>query len=330
MDNFQIFIDIQSKNSYNKSIKYFKVKEVNGLNPVYEKVEICYKQIRAKVSFVPKVAIVLGSGLGALADVIQVVDTMDYAEINGFPVSTVDGHKGRFVFGYIQETPVVIMQGRVHFYEGYEISDVVLPIRVMSKLGAEILFLTNSAGGLNTMYRPGDFMMITDHISSFMPSPLIGENIDEWGSRFPSMEDIYDPQLCEFIRQSARECNVLLREGVYVQMKGPQYETTAEVKMCQVLGGDAVGMSTAIEAVAGRHMGMRVCGLSCISNMACGISKTPLNHMDVTEVGEKMAPLFRLLVYKSISKMTEEMLEIQRQAAPQPQVMASSVIIDDM
>lgn len=300
------------------------------MNPVYEKVELCFKQIRAKIGFVPKVAIVLGSGLGALAEVIQVVDTIDYADIQGFPVSTVDGHKGRFVFGYIQETPVVIMQGRVHFYEGYEISDVVLPIRVMRKLGAEILFLTNSAGGLNTMYRPGDFMMITDHIGSFMPSPLIGENVDEWGKRFPSMENIYDAQLCEFIRQSARECNVPLREGVYVQMKGPQYETSAEVRMCQLLGGDAVGMSTAIEAVAGRHMGMRVCGLSCISNMACGISKTPLNHMAVNEVGEKMAPMFQLLVYKAISKMTADITEKPKATVIQQQPVASSVIIDDM
>lgn len=301
------------------------------MNPVYEKVESCYKQIREKVGFVPKVAIVLGSGLGALAEVIQVVDSIDYADIKGFPVSTVDGHKGRFVFGYIQETPVVIMQGRVHFYEGYSISDVVLPIRIMCKLGAEILFLTNSAGGLNTMYRPGDFMMITDHVSSFMPSPLIGENIDEWGKRFPSMENIYDTQLCDFIRQSARECNVPLREGVYIQMKGPQYETTAEVRMCQAIGGDAVGMSTAIEAVAGRHMGMRVCGLSCISNMACGISKTPLNHMDVTEVGEKMAPLFRLLVYKAISKMTAETMEQKEESVMMMQEPTmSGVIIDDM
>ncbi len=307
------------------------MKEVRKLNPVYEKVNLCYKQIREKVDFLPKVAIVLGSGLGALAEVIKVVATVDYEDITGFPVSTVDGHKGRFVFGYIQDTPVVIMQGRVHFYEGYEVSDVVLPIRVMRKLGADILYLTNSAGGLNTMYRPGDFMMITDHIGSFMPSPLQGQNIDEWGQRFPSMENIYDAQLCEFIRQAARECNVPLREGVYVQMKGPQYETSAEVKMCQLLGGDAVGMSTAIEAVAGRHMGMRVCGLSCISNMACGISKTPLNHMAVTEVGEKMAPIFRLLVYKSISKMTEDMIEKQPAAASMPRrEVASSVIIDDM
>lgn len=298
------------------------------MNEVFEKVEVCYRQIRAKVDFRPKVAIVLGSGLGALADVIQVTDTVDYAEIDGFPVSTVDGHKGRFVFGYIESTPVVIMQGRVHFYEGYDIHDVVLPIRVMRKLGAEILFLTNSAGGLNTMYRPGDFMMITDHIGSFMPSPLIGKNVDEWGPRFPSLQNLYDAQLCEYIRQAARDSNVLLREGVYVQMRGPQYETSAEVRMCQAIGGDAVGMSTAIEAVAGRHMGMRVCGLSCISNMACGISKTPLNHMDVTEVGEKMAPMFRLLVYRAISKMTEDITEKEE---PKVRNMAPvSSIIDDM
>ncbi len=315
------------------------------MNSVYEKVELCYKQIREKVDFEPRVAIVLGSGLGALAEVIKVVDTIDYSDITGFPVSTVDGHKGRFVFGYIEETPVVIMQGRVHFYEGYSTQDVVLPIRVMRMLGADILFLTNSAGGLNTMYRPGDFMMITDHISSFMPSPLIGANVDEWGTRFPSMDGVYDTKLCEFIRQAARECNVPLREGIYIQMKGPQYETSAEVKMCQALGGDAVGMSTAIEAVAARHMGMKVCGLSCISNMACGISKTPLNHMDVTEVGEKMAPLFRLLVYKAISKMTEDVAQAQPQptvtsatstipninlSMVQPQATSSSVIIDDM
>lgn len=299
------------------------------MNEVFEKVEVCYKQIRAKVDFRPRVAIVLGSGLGALADVIQVTGTVDYADIDGFPVSTVDGHKGRFVFGYIESTPVVIMQGRVHFYEGYDIHDVVLPIRVMCKLGAEILFLTNSAGGLNTMYRPGDFMMITDHIGSFMPSPLIGENVDEWGPRFPSLQNIYDAQLCEYIRQAARDSNVLLREGVYVQMRGPQYETSAEVRMCQAIGGDAVGMSTAIEAVAGKHMGMRVCGLSCISNMACGISKTPLNHMDVTEVGEKMAPMFRLLVYRAISKMTEDMTEKEEPKKVRNTPPVSS-IIDDM
>ncbi len=299
------------------------------MNEVFEKVEVCYKQIREKVDFCPKVAIVLGSGLGGLADVIQMAGTVDYADIEGFPVSTVDGHKGRFVFGYIESTPVVIMQGRVHFYEGYDIHDVVLPIRVMCKLGAEILFLTNSAGGLNTMYRPGDFMMITDHIGSFMPSPLIGKNVDEWGPRFPSLQNIYDAQLCEYIRQAARDSNVLLREGVYVQMRGPQYETSAEVRMCQAIGGDAVGMSTAIEAVAGKHMGMRVCGLSCISNMACGISKTPLNHMDVTEVGEKMAPMFRLLVYRAISKMTEDMKEKEEPKAVRNAPPASS-IIDDM
>ncbi len=312
---------------------------MNSLNEIKNKVDKCYEQISKKVDFKPTVAIVLGSGLGALADAVRTVSTVNYADIEGFPVSTVDGHEGRFVFGYIDETPVVIMQGRVHFYEGYDISDVVLPIRVMAKLGAKILYLTNSAGGLNTMYRPGDFMMITDQISSFMPSPLVGSNVDEWGDRFPSMENIYDDELADFIRQSAREVGIPLREGVYVQMKGPQYETSAEVKMCQLIGGDAVGMSTAVEAIAGRHMGMMVCGLSCISNMACGISKTPLNHMAVNEVGKKMAPVFKDLVYKSIAKMTAENLKeaAQAQAQAEPIVplftlppMEESAIIDDM
>ena len=298
----------------------------------FDKLEKCYEYCKTVTDFIPRVGLILGSGLGGYAKNMKVVKEISYDQIPGFPVSTVQGHDGKFLLGYIGKVPAMVMKGRVHFYEGYAISDVVLPIRVMKKLGAEILFLTNSAGGLNTMYRPGDFMMITDQIASFMPSPLQGANVDEWGSRFPSMENLYDTQLCECTRQSARDCNVPLREGVYVQMRGPQYESTAEVRMCQAIGGDAVGMSTAIEAIAGRHMGMRVCGLSCISNMACGISKTPLNHMEVTEVGEKMAPLFRLLVYKAISKMTADMIE-KTEPTVRPMVaqpVQQSVIIDDM
>lgn len=184
-------------------------------------------------------------------------------------------------------------------------SDVVLPIRVMARLGAEVLFLTNSAGGANTMYRPGDFMMITDHIASFMPSPLRGANIPEYGDRFVSMDHIYDDTLCKVIRTTSREVGIPLREGVYVQMRGPQYETEAEVKMCQVLGGDVVGMSTAVEAIAGKHMGMKVCGVSCITNMACGISKVPLNHMEVSKVGETQSPKFQKLVYGAVSRMAK-------------------------
>ena len=273
------------------------------MNSVYEKVELCYKQIRTKIDFVPKVAIVLGSGLGALAEVIKVVDSIDYAQIQGFPVSTVDGHKGRFVFGYIEETPVVIMQGRVHFYEGYAISDVVLPIRVMKKLGAEILFLTNSAGGLNTMYRPGDFMMITDHITTGIPSPLIGPNIEELGSRFPDMSEVYSRRLREVIRASAEKCGIDLQEGVYVQFTGPAYETPAEVRMAAIWGGDAVGMSTACEAMAARHMGIEVCGISCITNMAAGISKQELNHKEVQETADRVAKSFKKLVTEIIAGM---------------------------
>lgn len=273
------------------------------MNKVYDKVMRCYDDIRKKTEFVPKVGVVLGSGLGGFAEKIQVVDTISYDEIEGFPVSTVSGHAGRFVFGYVEETPVVIMQGRVHYYEGYEISDVVLPIRLMKLMGAEILFLTNAAGGLNLSFEAGDFMMITDQISSFVPSPLIGANVDEWGLRFPPMQEIYDVSLQEILKETAKEQNITLKEGVYIQLTGPNYESPAEVRMCQILGGDAVGMSTAVEAIAAKHIGMKVCGISCISNMGCGISKMPLNHKEVSEMAAKVAPFFQTLLEKSIAKM---------------------------
>ncbi len=273
------------------------------MNQVYDKVTKCYLAVREKVNFKPKVAVVLGSGLGDFANQIQIEKTLSYQDIEGFPVSTVAGHEGRFVFGYVGETPVVIMQGRVHYYEGYDISDVVLPIRLMKLMGAEILFLTNAAGGLNLTFEPGDLMMITDQISNFVPSPLIGANVEEWGTRFPAMGQIYDEALQHILLETAKEQDTTLRKGVYVQLTGPNYESPSEVKMCQILGGDAVGMSTAVEAIAANHMGMRICGISCISNMGCGISKTPLNHKEVGEVAKRVAPRFKSLLEESIKKM---------------------------
>ncbi|MBP3703339.1 MAG: purine-nucleoside phosphorylase [Lachnospiraceae bacterium] len=273
------------------------------MNTVYEKVIHCYNDIREKTDFVPKVGVVLGSGLGDFANQLCDAVTLDYKEIDGFPVSTVPGHKGRFVFGYVGKTPVMVMQGRVHYYEGYDISDVVLPIRLMKLMGAETVFLTNAAGGLNLNFSPGDFMMITDQIASFVPSPLIGENISEWGLRFPPMQEIYEKDLQEIIETVAKEEKIKLQKGVYVQLSGPNYESPSEVKMCQILGGDAVGMSTAVEAIAAKHIGLKVCGISCISNMGCGISKTPLNHEEVGEMAAKVAPLFQTLLYKSIERM---------------------------
>lgn len=243
------------------------------MNPVYQKLTTCYKSLRALTDFQPKFALVLGTGLGAFADRIRIVQTVSYHAIEGFPTSTVEGHKGQYVFGYVGAVPVVIMQGRVHYYEGYEIADVVLPIRLMKLMGAEILMVTNASGGVNASFHAGDLMLIRDQISSFIPSPLRGANMDELGVRFPDMTEAYDKTLCGIIRNTANKENIPLQEGVYVQLPGPQFESPAEIRMVRTLGGDAVGMSTACEVIAARHMGMRVCGISCVSNMAAGMSR---------------------------------------------------------
>ncbi len=271
----------------------------------YEKLQNCLACVREKTDFVPDVALILGSGLGALADEIETVATVDYHDIEGFPVSTVVGHKGRFVFGYFGNTKVVIMQGRVHYYEGYSREDVLLPTRLMVLMGAKALFLTNAAGGVNRTFNAGDFMLITDHIMSLFPNPLIGANMDELGPRFPDMSNVYDAELCRIIRDTATRLNIELKEGVYTQLTGPTFETPAEVRMLTALGTDAVGMSTACEAVAARHAGIRVCGISCITNQAAGISPVPLSHEEVFETGNRVAPLFRALVKESIIAMGE-------------------------
>lgn len=275
------------------------------MNQVYEKLQNCLKSVREKTDFVPEVALILGSGLGEYAEEIEVTTTIDYKDIEGFPVSTVAGHKGRFIFGYVNKAPVVIMQGRVHYYEGYPMTDVVLPTRLMGLLGAKTLFLTNASGGVNKEYKPGDFMLLKDHIASFVPSPLIGENIEELGARFPDMSDIYRKELRGIIREAAKEQGVGLREGVYMQLSGPAYESPSEVQMCRILGADAVGMSTACEALAANHMGMKVCGISCITNMACGITDQPLSHAEVQETADRVAPLFKKLITASITKLAE-------------------------
>lgn len=272
-------------------------------NPVYDKLRNCYDSIKGKIPFEPKVALVLGSGLGDYAEQLEIQGTIDYHDIEGFPVSTVPGHKGRFVFARINEVPAVLMQGRVHYYEGYPMSDVVLPVRLMKLMGAEILFLTNAAGGVNYDYGAGDFMLIKDQISCFVPSPLVGPNLEELGPRFPDMSHIYDEDLRDIIRSTALELGIRIQEGVYVQLTGPAYESPHEVKMCRILGGDAVGMSTACEAVAANHMGMKICGISCISNLACGMTDLPLSHKEVQEASDKMAPLFKKLVSESIRKL---------------------------
>ena len=264
-----------------------------------------FGKCKKKIDFKPEVALILGSGLGDYADEINIVDAIEYTEIEGFPVSTVKGHKGRFVFGYVEETPVVIMQGRVHFYEGYPMADVVLPTRLMGMLGAKKILLTNAAGGVNDTYRPGDFMLITDHITTGVPSPLIGPNMEELGTRFPDMSEVYSVRLQSIIRKYAVECKIDIKEGVYVQFTGPNYETPAEVRMAKLWGGDAVGMSTACEAMAARHMGMEVCGISCITNMAAGISQQQLDHKEVQETADRVSVAFKELVTKVVTNMQE-------------------------
>lgn len=273
------------------------------MNPIYEKLKKCVAAVRSKTDFVPKIAIVLGSGLGEYAHDIKVVTEISYSEIEGFPVSTVPGHAGKFIFGYVSDIPVVCMKGRVHFYEGYPISDVVLPIRLMKMLGAEILFLTNASGGINPAFSAGDFMLIKDQIATFAPNPLIGPNIDELGVRFPDMTHVYDVDLQECIKSAAAEQNIKLQEGVYIQLTGPSFESPADIKMLRVLGGDAVGMSTVVEAIAANHCGMKICGISCVCNLAAGMTENPLTHDEVQEAANKAAPLFKTLVTESVIKM---------------------------
>ena len=271
---------------------------------VYEKLMKAYNDVKDRIPFKPKAAVVLGSGLGDYGECVDVEAVIPYDEIQDFPKTTVEGHKGRFLFAKVGGTPVVMMQGRIHYYEGYPIQDVVLPIRLMKLMGAEILFLTNAAGGMGEGFGAGDFMMITDHISLTVPSPLIGANIKELGVRFPDMSQVYDKDLQELIRDSAKMLGIPLKEGVYIQLSGPQFETPAEVRMAKMLGADAVGMSTVCEAIAANHMGMKICGISCISNLACGLSDQPLSHKEVQEVGDRVAPDFKRLVTEILSRLS--------------------------
>ena len=267
---------------------------------MYNKLMKCFESIKEKTNFKPEVGLVLGSGLGDYAKEIKVEHIVEYKDIEGFPVSTVKGHKGRFVFGYIGSVPVVAMQGRVHYYEGYDMIDVVLPIRLMGMLGIKKLILTNSAGGINETFKCGDFMIITDHITTGIPSPLIGPNIDELGTRFPDMSQVYSLRIQNIIKSCAKKCNIDIKNGVYVQFTGPNYETPAEVRLARMWGGDAVGMSTACEAMVARHMDLEVCGISCITNMAAGITNQELNHRDVQEIANKVSKSFKELVTEVI------------------------------
>jgi purine-nucleoside phosphorylase len=268
-----------------------------------ERLERCLRLIRRHTDFTPDLALVLGSGLGAFAESVENAVRLPYDEIEGFPVSTVPGHAGCFVFGTVEGLRVAVMQGRVHYYEGYPVRDVVLPVRLLAAMGARALFLTNAAGGIHPDFNAGDFMLLRDHISLFFPNPLVGPNLDRLGTRFPDMSRVYDETLAEEIRGAAHSLGIPLREGVYAQLTGPCFETPAEINLLGTLGADAVGMSTACEAIAAHHAGLRVCAVSCISNKAAGLSGQPLTHKEVQEAADRAAPQFQALLRESIARI---------------------------
>lgn len=262
----------------------------------YDKYQYCLKQLKDKLSGKYRIGLVLGSGLGDLATKIEDPVRISYASIDSFPKSTAPGHAGSFVAGRFEGVDVIMMQGRIHLYEGYDIDDVVLPIRLMVGLGIEALILTNAAGAINLDYKVGDFCILRDQISTFVPSPLRGKNVNAWGVRFPDMSKIYDEKLRQMMKKAGEEAACKLHEGVYIQFPGPAYESPAEIVMARALGADMAGMSTAVEAIAARHMSCPTVGVSLATNMAAGCSNSKLDEQEVIEEGKKAAEKFEKMI----------------------------------
>jgi purine-nucleoside phosphorylase len=259
--------------------------------------------IMEKVGYVPEVALVLGSGLGDMAEEAENKIAIEYKDIPNFPVSTVQGHKGRLVFGTIRGRKAVFMQGRFHYYEGWNMEEVVFPIRVFKALGIEKLIVTNAAGGVNTSFRPGDLMIIKDHINFAGNNPLIGPNLEDLGPRFPDMSEAYHREMAELVRACAEAEGIKVQEGTYIFMTGPSYETPAEIRASRLMGADAVGMSTVPEVIAANHCGMKVAGISCITNMAAGILDQPLNHREVMETADRVKESFSKLIKSVVERI---------------------------
>jgi purine-nucleoside phosphorylase len=270
---------------------------------LYDRALRAAEQIRARANVTPKVAIVLGSGLGAFADELTESTSVAYKEINGFAQATVEGHAGRLVIGNAANATIAAMQGRFHFYEGYSLEDVTFPIRVLKLLGVRTLILTNAAGSLNTELSPGCLMAISDHINLMGVNPLIGLNDDRFGPRFPDLTATYDPALQKIVMDEAESLNVEIRRGVYAALSGPSYETPAEIHMVRTLGADAVGMSTVPEAIVARHMDLQVIGISCITNLAAGVSDRPVDHSQVIATGERVRVQFTELIRRVIARL---------------------------
>jgi purine-nucleoside phosphorylase len=248
--------------------------------------------IAGKISVEPELGLILGSGLGVLAELIEDAVVIPYAEIPHFPVSTVFGHAGELVVGRVKGKKVVLMKGRFHMYEGYSAEEVSFPVRVMKALGIQTLIVTNAAGGVNTNFEVGDLMLINDHINMTGRNPLIGHNEESLGARFPDMSEAYSRKLRKLAHEVAKEQGITLRDGVYIGLQGPTFETPAEIRMTRILGADTVGMSTVSEVIVARHSGVEVLGFSCVTNMAAGILDQPLSHEEVMETGERVKQKF--------------------------------------
>lgn len=270
---------------------------------LYERAEHAARMIRARVKTEPRVGIVLGSGLGAFANDFEEAVTIPYQDIPGFGRSTAVGHAGQLVIGKVQEVPMLAMQGRLHHYEGYSLEEVTFPIRTFKLLGLKTIILTNASGGINVEFSPGTLMVITDHLNLMGDNPLIGPNDERFGPRFPDMSAVYSPELQEIVMEEAREIGLDVRRGVYAALAGPSYETPAEIHLFRNFGADAVGMSTVPEALVARHMNMEVLGISCITNLAAGVTDEPISHEDVIETGNRVAATFTQLLERVVVRL---------------------------
>jgi purine-nucleoside phosphorylase len=278
-----------------------------GQSGEFTRAERAAKFIRSKTKLRPKVAVVLGSGLGAFADGLKDATRIPYERIPGFPRSTAIGHAGNLVIGKAAGIPIAVMQGRVHFYEGYSLQDVIFPMRVLGRLGIRAVVLTNAAGGINLNFRQGTFVVLRDHINLQGSNPLIGPNDERFGPRFPDMTEVYAKAHREIAQKEAQRLGLQVFEGVYAALTGPSYETPAEIRHLRTIGADVVGMSTVPEAIAARHMGMDVLGISCVTNMAAGVLENPLNHDDVLETGDRVSGQFIALLQAVLPKIAARM-----------------------
>ena len=263
--------------------------------------------ILSKSRWRPKIAIVLGSGLGVFAEKLESAVRIPYAKIPGFPKPTAQGHAGQFVIGKVQDVPVAVMQGRVHFYEGFSLPEVVFPMRVLGRLGIQAVILTNASGGINLSFKPGQLVVIRDHIGLQTPNPLIGPNDERFGTRFPDLSEPYDKPFRKIAVAEGKKLSMNLEEGIYAAVSGPSYETPAEIRYLRTVGADLVGMSTVPEVIVARHVGIRVLGISCVTNMAAGIQDRPLSHAEVMETGERSMTQFTALLQRVVPRIAEEL-----------------------